>query len=112
MTAFAPGSDEARARAKMARERQLQLAALNKHEMAQLSESLIASLQREVTPMERIQAEVIASIIIRSRRLLDQGRDTTALRRELARTVRNSPWFAEEQPSSPSPTGPSSPAAE
>lgn len=74
--------------------RMREIAVQNRLEIEHLTDVLVRGLEREVTAIEKIMAEQIASLVIRSRRLRDQGRDDSPQRRELSRLIKTTPWYA------------------
>jgi hypothetical protein len=77
-------------RAAQGRKRQHELAEEMKAQIQVNVASLISGLGREATALEAMQAEMIASLYLRARRLRDNGRSDVALLKQAALLMRDS----------------------
>lgn len=86
MTKFEKGD----ARAKSGRARSMAIAAETKAQIEHNVAAMLAGLGREPTQTDRMDAEAACSLLLRARRLRDQGQDDSKLLLQYGRLMRDS----------------------
>lgn len=94
---FDPTESGARGRARMK-----ELAAEARVALQHNVEALLAGLGRPATEAERMQAEMLASLFLRARRLRENGRNDVEVLRAAAQLMKDTPFLQSPRPPEPS----------